>query len=159
MLTTEELLFVTQLLVALLIVYDANAYRQWMDQKRFLLVLFVVVMIPLVGALYYIYWVAREEGERIECPDCGEPLHHADEACPHCETEREEVHLEGHACDACDATFDTEIGLLRHRTRKHPDAEGTGVICPDCGEPFDSERGLHIHQGLKHGDDADRTGD
>lgn len=164
MATTSELLFAVQLAVALLIVYDANAYREWMDQRKFFFVLFLVVLLPLAGPLLYIFWVARTEANIVRCPDCGTRLHHENEECPSCDHQRGEVHEEDHDCPVCGTSFETSIGLLKHRRREHgadtddataaddSTADDEAAICETCGEAFETERGLHIHQGLKHGD-------
>jgi len=168
MVTDLQVLFVIELLLVFLIVFDSMNKRDWMGTRKLVVIVLITVLVPVIGAIIYIAVIRRHQRHLIECPDCGDLVEESARTCPHCafdpETARQ-VDEGPHRCGSCGEEFDTARGLMQHRSRHYggdggeddDGSEETNDVrtetheCPDCGAEFDTERGLHVHESVKHG--------
>lgn len=149
-----ETLVLVQLLVAVVIVYDALHRRKWMSNTQTFLFVVLSFLLPVAGPLIYlitVYYVERKMQE----------AEAAEEARKMVETLKHSVGSEKKECSSCGSRFDTSRGLRVHRSKEHADeineekesgepSEEREFTCDECGRGFKSERGLHIHQSMKH---------
>ncbi|MCJ7450469.1 MAG: C2H2-type zinc finger protein [Candidatus Nanohaloarchaeota archaeon QJJ-9] len=151
------ILALADILLTAIIAFDAFKYRHWMDNKQKIVLLGLVVLFPVVGAVFYLLYVIFKEQELVECPECGKFVEHDKEVCPHCgydSREKEEdrgEEAEVYRCDSCGEEFDTWRGLNVHKSKEHQSEETRAYECEECGDTFDTERGLNIHKSRKHG--------
>lgn len=167
MVTDLQVLFVIQLALVFLIVFDSMRKREWMSERKLILIVLITVLVPILGAVIYIAVVRRYERQLVVCPQCGAEVVESDDECHNCgfvPSEEPVVEEEGlSVCEQCGREFDTVRGLMTHKGRQHRqegDDESTDAgsadvtresyTCDVCGAVFDSERGLHIHQSVKH---------
>jgi ribosomal protein L37AE/L43A len=169
MVTDLQVLFVIELLLVFLIVFDSMNKRDWMGTRRLIVIVLITVLVPVIGAVIYIAVIRRHQRQLVRCPECGDMVEESADTCPHCgfdpDAAREQD--EGpHRCGSCGSEFDTARGLMRHRARHHENGDGGDTEdassetkdvrtesheCPECGAAFDTERGLHVHESVKHG--------
>jgi len=145
-----------QLLVVVIIGYDAFSRRQWMSNLQIFLFMFLTFLLPVVGPLVYLVTVYYVEREMEQAEEAAEQLQ---EIASHVEGDEEQS---SNICDECGQEFDTSRGLRRHKAKKHASSDeepsdkdsgkdaGKKFACEECGRSFKSERGLHVHQSLKH---------
>ncbi len=167
MVTDLQVLFLIELLLVFLIVFDSMNKRDWMSERKMIVIVLITVLVPVIGAIIYIAVIRRHQRHLIACPDCGDLVEESADTCPHCGFDPEEARQEKegpHRCGTCGEEFDTARGLMQHRARHHEEDRGSagssgerkdvrteGNECPECGAEFDTERGLHVHESVKHG--------